>query len=242
MGYFANGFVFTSEPKFKAISTTVPGRFVRGYKHNVQSIWLLDIWKPRGKLLLRNSPFCDQAADGFRTDTGTVDGPTTTFLKSFQRLNNALGNPNPGREASYIHSALSVTAAASCPTFFWAADDDEIDMGCRTVPGSLVSFGCRLDRLSIRYNDGHATATPMHSVEDHDDDVFEEMIANAKSVPGLTLRQTREVKGGRTLYENPIEFWPKEAGNPAEILGLGTWDPLMNLEADFSVVFEHITQ
>ena len=238
MGYFANGFVFTSDPDFKALSAAIAAdRCVRGYKHVARSIWLVDIWKPRGKLRLRHAPFCDGAADGSNVDPRGLDAPTRAFLECFQHMTGALGM-GPSVELDYVHLALATAAAARCPSFLFAADDEALDLGCRTAPGSLVSFGCRLDKLSIRYDGKQVTAIPLNFLEDDDADFLAEMIARIRGVPGLSVLAPRDIENGQTLYENPVEQWPKDAGDPAEILGLGTWDPLTNLETDFAVVFE----
>ena len=89
MGYFANGFVFTSQPDFAAAANVAPGRLARGYKHNHDPLWLLDIWRPRRNRQLRRSAFCDPAADGFRTGLTGVDAATCAFLT----LSNACSRP-----------------------------------------------------------------------------------------------------------------------------------------------------
>jgi hypothetical protein len=239
MGYFANGFVFTSKPDFDAASKVVPGRLARGYKHNHHPVWLLDLWKPRGKLQLRRSPFCDPVADGFRTDLAGIDVATRSFLTAFERLQQAIGFA--GHELSYVHLGLAIAGAAGCPTFVFAADDEETDMGCNTASGTLVSFGCRLDHLSVQYAGGHTAVTPLNHLEEGDEEGLQELIGAAKTVAGISVLDPRDIEGGRVLYENPVGQWPKAAGNPAEILGLGTWDPLLTIEKDFAVAFEKLS-
>jgi hypothetical protein len=240
MGYFANGFVFTSLPDFEAATKVVPGRLARGYKHNQHSVWLLDLWKPRGKLKLRRSPFCDPAAEGFRTDLAVVDVATRAFLTALERLRQAIGLGSSGPEVSNVHLALAVATAARCPAFFFAADDEETDMGCNAISGSLVSFGCRLDRLSVEYKSERTSFTPLNHLEDGDEEGMQEVIAAANTVVGVSVLAPRDIEGGQTLYEYPVAQWPKAAGDPAEILGLGTWDPLLNVENDFAVCFEKL--
>lgn len=241
MGYFTNGFVFTSLPDFEAASKVVPGRLARGYKHNKHSVWLLDLWKPRGKLQLRRSPFCDPAAEGFRTDLDVVDGGALAFLTALERLRQAIGLGSGGPEVSNVHLAVAVATAARCPAFFFAADDEETDMGCNAISGSLVSFGCRLDRLSVEFSGGQTAVTPLNHLEDDDEEGMQDVITAAKTVPGVSVFEPRDIEGGQTLYEYPVAQWPKAAGDPAEILGLGTWDPLLNVENDYAVVFEKLS-
>src|SRR5262249_39684072 len=182
----ANGFVFTSEPDFRAVTEIVPGRFARGYKHIRRPIWLLDLWQPRGKLLLRNASFNDPAADGFRTDLASIDAATRGLLTALEGLKQAVGCGNADPEVACVHLALAVAGATGCPAFFFAADDEETDMGCNTVRGSLVSFGCRLDRLSVQYSGGKMTVTPLNYLEDGDDEGLQDLIADARSVAGIS--------------------------------------------------------
>jgi hypothetical protein len=238
VGYFANGFVFTAEPDFAAVSAAICGRFVRGYKHNRQPVWLLDLWEPRGWRSTRHHPFQDAAADGFRAKLTAVDADTREFLATFQRLRVAVGHRNGEPEQGNVHLALAVAAAARRPTFFFAADDQETDMGCRALPGSLASFGCQLDRLAVEYSAGRTTATPLNFLEDDDEGGLRDVIARASLVAGMSVLPRRDIEGGQRLYENPVAQWPREAGDPVEMLGLGTWDPLLNVERDFAVVFE----
>jgi hypothetical protein len=241
MGYFANGFVITSLPDFELASSVVPGHFARGYKHNRHSVWLLDLWKPRGKLQLRRGPFCDPAPKEFRTDLAAVDTATRQFLTALESLQQAVGFRTAGPEVSNVHLALAVAGAARCPTFLFAADDEDTDMGCNAVSGSLISFGCRIDRLSIQYVDGQTAVTPLNHLEDGDEEGLQQVIRAANSVAGISVLQPRNIEGGQVLYENPVGQWPKSAGNPAEILGLGTWDQLSNVANDFAVVFEKLS-
>jgi hypothetical protein len=232
--------VFAAEPDFAAVGSAVSDRHVRGYKHNRRPVWLLDVWQPRGKLAFRRAPFCDPAATGFRMDLEAVDADSRGFLAKLQLLREAIGQRTADPELGNLHLALAVAKAARQFTFFFAADDDETDMGCQTVAGSLVSFGGRIDRLAVQYSEGRTTVTPLSFLEDDDEEDLRKLIARASRVAGVSFLPPRDIEGGQTLYENPVAQWPTDAGDPAEILGFGTWDPLLNIERDFAVVFERL--
>jgi hypothetical protein len=239
MGYFANGFVFTDQPDFEAASKIVPGGLARGYKHNQHPIWLLDLWKPAEKLRPRRSPFCDPVPLGVSTG-GTLDAPTRSFLTALEDIRQVIGFDGRGPELTAIHLALAVAAATCCPVFFFAADDEETDLACNAVSGSLVKFGGRLDRLSVQYSRGQTAITPLNYLEDGDEEDLQELIDAVRSVPGITVLPQQDVEDGQVLCENPVARWPIAAVSPADILGLGTWDPLSNIEKDFTVIFEKL--
>jgi hypothetical protein len=70
---------------------------------------------------------------------------------------------------------------------------------------------------------------------------MQDVITAAKTVAGVSVLEPRDIEGGPTLYECPVSQWPKAAGDPAGVLGLGTWDPLLNVEEEFAVVFEKLS-
>jgi hypothetical protein len=132
---------------------------------------------------------------------------------------------------------LAVAAAAQLPTFYFAANDEFIDMACKTIPGALVAFGCRLASASLQYGEGQTDVTPLRLAEDDDEGTVENIVNALEHFPGISLEQTVNVEGGLRLYENPVKHWPPDAGNVTETLGLGTWDPFADFESQFDVVF-----
>jgi hypothetical protein len=156
------------------------------------------------------------------TDLSAVDVNTQDFLATFQCLKQTVGHRSADPEYGNVHLALAVAAAARRPAFFFAADDEQTDMGCRTVPGSLVSFGCTLGRLAVHYAAGRTTVTPLNFVDDDDDDSLRDLIARVSRVAGVSVLPPRDIEGGQRLYENPVALWPSEAGDPVECLG---WAP-----------------
>lgn len=237
MGYFANGFVFTAEPNFAAVPPVLPGRSIRGYKHNHRDLWLLDVWKSRGRLR-RHAPFCEPAAEDFIADHSSFDDPTQQFLTTFQQVITTCEPGAGSDEVSINQMALVIAAAARRPTYFFAADDEELDLGGRADPKALLSFSCRLCRTSVRYDRGRVEVTPLSYGEDElDVQAFADCM---KALPQVILHPSRDMGDGPLLYENPVEQWPQEAGDPTAILGFGTWDPLLNVESDFHVVFESL--
>ena len=241
MGYFSTGIVFFAQPDFVALPTALPGHSVCGYKHKSAPVWLLDIWQARGRSNRWRTQFGDDSAEGFQIDLSGVDEPTREFLTNFERLRQALGERGPS-EAGYVHLTLAVSSAVNRLAFLFAANDEELDLGCQVLPGSLVSFGCNLGQLSVEYHRGELTVTPLRDLEDEDEDGVLKLIGQVQTVPGVVIMPTRDVDGGSLLYEHPVRQWPSDAGDPAQLLGLGTWDVLENVGSDFEVVYEYFPQ
>ena len=116
---------------------------------------------------------------------------------ALERLQQAIGFRNVGPEASYVHLALAIAQATRSPAFFFAADDEEIDVGCNAVSGSLISFGCRVDRLSVQYTNGQTVVTPLNYLEDGDEEGLQELIGAANGVAGISVSEPRNVEDGQ---------------------------------------------
>lgn len=239
MGYFSTGIVFFAQPDLAVLPAALPGHSVCGYKHKSAPVWLLDIWQARGRSNRWRTQFGDDSAEGFQTDLSGVDEPTRQFLAKFERLRQVLGERGPS-VAGYVHLALAVSSAVNRLAFLFAANDEELDLGCQVLPGSVVSFGCRLSQLSVEYYLGELTVTPLRYLEEDDDEErLLNQIRQAQTVPNVVIMPTRDIDGGSLLYEHPVRQWPSYAGDPAQLLGFGTWDVLENVGSDFEVVYEY---
>lgn len=237
MGYFKNAFVSTSPVDYRHILPLVPERCLSAYKHKNRGVWLLDLWKPRRTRA--HTPFCESATEDIQVDSLSIDLPTTNFIESLIRVCDSLADTVDPFDLVSVYVPLALAAATSTPMFYFAADDELTDMACLADPGSVAAFGCRLGPISIQYRSGETIITPLHCLEDDDDQiiVLEDIIDRLDLLPGISVEATREIDGGLQMYENPLRHWPAEAGDAGEILGLGTWDPFVNFDRDFERVF-----
>ncbi len=236
MGYFSNALVFTSAPDFQALLGVNPGRYAQGYKHRSKPFWLMDFWMPRGTIKRRVGPFCDPAfATG--TFTATVaDEQSQKAIETFRDICNAIGSSS-NRELEYLNFAIAASRVVETKVMLFAADDEDLDLGVNAWRGSLVSFGIRSHCVSIVYHAGVCHVTPLNIFEDERE--LDPLLTRLRSLRAITLGPTQTELEGQELYEHPVGQWPAEHGTAAEILGLGTWDPLVSLEEDFEVVFEY---
>jgi hypothetical protein len=242
MGYLTTGFVFVAEPSFAEIAAALPACSARGYRHGTRPVWLLDLWeKPwRGA----HHPFQERLAAGaaakaWRASTGT-GADTPAFVAELEALLASLPDPSDPLVAAECRLVLSLSRLAGVPTFFFVGDDDLVDAACRADDGRLERFRCRLDRLTVVHEQGRSELEPTVSEEDDDDELddTEDLVAAASRAVPWSLGPTRSFDGGRPLHESALALWPQAAGDPAETLGVGTWDPGENLERDFQIVFE----
>ncbi len=137
MGYFANGFVFTTPPDFESATNAVPGRSARLQAQAAfylvarpveaaakTAAWPFTIHRLRSRWVShRSRPL-------WRGDAH--------ILSALERLQQLMGFQSVGREASRVHLALAVAGATGCPAFFFAADDEETNMACNAAPGARV--------------------------------------------------------------------------------------------------------
>jgi len=237
MGYFANALVFKSQPDFDSLVKINPGRFARGYRHNTKPFWLLDFWMPRGTIRRRVGPFCDPAfAPGKYCDSSLASKtlhPVGKLLSIFKAV-----SISPGIELEYVQFAIEVSRAAKNYVYCFAADDNDLDVGINASDGELLSFGIRSDCISFVFENNRCTTTPINLYDDDSQKEFARTLAKLKEIGITEIAEVRDGMDGQQLYEHPVGQWRFENGTAEEILGLGTWDPLNNLENDFEIVFE----
>jgi hypothetical protein len=237
MGYFANALVFNSPPDFDAIVKINPGRFARGYKHKSKTFWLLDFWLPRGTIRRRVGPFCDPAfARGIFCDSSFESEPLypiNILLSLLQAVDVSLDV-----DLEYIHFAIAASRATKNKVFCFAADDNDLDVGVNASNGDLLSFGLRRDCISFVFANNRCTFTPINLFDEDNQEEFHHTLEKLKTMGNAEISEIRDGMEGQQLFEHPVGQWQFENGTAEEILGLGTWDPLINLDDDFEIVFE----
>jgi hypothetical protein len=238
MGYLTTGFLFLAQPSFAAIADAFPGVQARGYRHKVRPIWALDLWEKPWRKQAKHFPFQQRfAASAVEPPPAGPD--VSAFLGELDGLLAALGNKADVLVAKECRLALGISRLAAAPTFFFAGDDDLVDVACTTEAGRLARFRCRLGRLALVHDEGRSEILPSASLEEDDEEADQQRVIDvARTAVSWRVAPPAASDGGRQLHESALALWPSEAGEPGELLGVGTWDPVQNLDADFDVVFE----
>jgi len=244
VGYFHTGYVLTHQPNWDRLNELPAQHGFRGYQHNNREVWLLDLWQ-RQRLWQRirkqrHHRFADleRAGDHFTMDTSWLPSETQAVLARFGHVVEALRRYAETYGPGWVRLALEVSSRLGCPAFFFAADDELYDMGCRVRPGRIDTLACRFGRFIVRHQGGRISITPLRFEDDDEQNAPPaSLLETIQGFEGVDLLGTASVEGGLKLYQFPVELWPVEAGDPAETLGIGTWDPFENLDRDFTIAF-----
>jgi hypothetical protein len=90
----------------------------------------------------------------------------------------------------------------------------------------------------VEFSGGRLRLIPSRFVEEEEPEVElpPAVLRAIAAIPGLSIEPERTIDGGLPFYGSAVGLWPW--GDPAKLLGIGTWDPFLNLERDFRTVFE----
>jgi len=235
MGYFGNGFVFTSPPSWDALAGVIPPAVsLRAYSHHSAPVWLLDAWVQTKR---QHWPFTDDFPEETDVSCALPDS-THAVLQRFEALCEVL----PGSEFVYGHGWLRATAALAVAsgvnTFFFGADDEVTDFACLATPHGFARFRVRFGTFSVEFRESGLFIVPFAFDEDPDANVSPAALATLARVSDATVEAPRVIPGGLPLYESAVTLWP--FGDPGALLGVGTWDPFLNIESDLTTVFERV--
>jgi len=261
MGWSSHGYVFTQQPHWDRLRE-LPGSFggIWGYKHRSADIWLAAIpfKRERGR-----TPFTTNPPTDFTLDRRTVTPETRHLLALFDSVALKLDTQYLWFSSAWIKLTVAVASLTKVPTFFFTADDEFVDVGCRAEPRRLIEFAgkfpdfltrCRSSGIYVFVLDPHhLDSFPATRLEGLLGTEGIEIIPGsgelAPPLPSATKRGRRtrtdptpapgdeDLSRWSVFYRFPVELWPPEAGDPAEILGLGTWDLFHNFERDLKQEF-----
>ncbi len=232
MGYFSSTIVFTSQPVWETLLDLPAKIGLRGYRHNGAPLWFLDFWtgpKPP------SSPFTQgreaKIFSTFDTDL-TVD--------RLQQIGNFLDEPYGW---NWLRFALQVSRLTDCDVYFLAADDDLYDLGATIALGTVKRLALRVGLCNITAQDGNLTITPGTDAEDELDDAPSGKLPDElRDLPFVAVNAPVAITGGLPFYGNVVAEWPSEAGDPELLLGLGTWDPFLDIDKRSTVEFERLVE
>lgn len=248
MGYLNRAFVFLEEPSWRALDRIGPGRLL-GYKHRERAVWLL------GQTTTARGAFTDWRGDELPTHLADFEPRARGLFQALAALR-AGGACSTNHGLGWLPMSLEVARAAGVETFFFVGDDESRnaawtiarDGRLRDATIQVKSFAIVADAEAVtcihyrpkssgglppgfRIVDGVAPAR-----RDGDAALLSACRASLKSVE-VDLREEDDTRPFSFFYY-PATMWPTAAGPADEVLGLGTWDLLRNLDRDFEPVFE----
>lgn len=257
MGWSSYGYVFTRQPNWDRLGQ-LPLRAggVVGFKHRTSDVWLVGFAGRRDR---GAEAFVFHPPVEFAINRGSLDSGTRELLARVDAVAEVLDTEFLGFTVEWLTRTLAVAERAEVPAFFFTADDEFLDVGCRVEPGRVVEFAGRFPDFSLR-----SLGAGLRLLVPDCDSLSSfpaERLEGVKAVDGTEVVVRRDGKpvplprargAGRprrsvsvqgdlakwgVFYRFPVELWPVEAGDPGAILGLGTWDLFDGFDRDFDQVF-----
>lgn len=233
MGYYGNGFVFVREPDWHAFEKLPQALGLTGYAHRDQNLFLLDVWTCTG---WPHWHFTDEIVE---KDIALPEPAplTQSVLDTFNQICEIVRQAE-FTEATYGESALRLLAFLSersgDEVFYFAGDDELTDMAAVAKQGLFVRFQVHFGVYVVAYVEDGFTVTPQEFAESPEITVSKEVLARLGQLPRVMVAPPVSVDRGRALYSAALQLWPAAAGDPVEMLGVGTWDPFEHVERDYT--------
>ena len=218
MGYFHSAMVFTSQPEWQTLNELPPQISFRGFRHSDASLWMLDYWT--GTRRQPPPPYPFTLGDETKVFSCFAGDRTSDRLEQIAKCIDGVYG------AGWLRLAMEVSRLVNLDLYFFAADDDLFDVGATIAKGNVRRVKLTTALWLILAEDASFTLTPIRS----DDGDTDDSPAILSDLAFVSLKQPVEYPGGRPLYGNVVSEWPEIAGDPAELFGLGTWDPFVNAE------------
>lgn len=225
MGYFTAGVVLTSEPQWDRLNSLPSPLGFRGYAHSSQPIWLCDFWCGHP---LPNYPFQD-GGENYVFESFEGNAQIQRFSQLVSRYDEIYGE-------AWLRAAHKLAGLWNQRVFLFGADDELCDFACCADGTAILSLALNVEQFRIELDGNDFIITPRTDPEDDFEDDAGDQLDELSTLDFVRVLPTQLHERG--LFENPVELWPQDAGNPKKIAGIGTWDPLDNLDQDFRVVFE----
>jgi hypothetical protein len=226
VGYYANALVLGAAPD----AGRLPGLFKAGanvvvYKHRRAALWLVDAWIPTKR---PHFPFTDEAP--LQVLEAGEDDAADRYVAAAGALDDGL----EGYAEPWIRWTQQAARTLGQDAFAFVADDEGRDAACLASPAGGLRCKARHEATAIEIDGAAVTVVPFDLVEDPEYNLPEEALDDLRELDGVQVAPARVIDGGHTLYGNVVALWP--IGDPGELVGIGTWDPFLELERDFEVV------
>lgn len=246
MGYFSHGFVFSQEPNWESIAS-IP-LAIQGHKHKTKNLWVLEV---SSRSIDKKNPFGDYVSKD-RYDW-TRKKEQKKLAPGIQKVTNRLTeigtHLNSKREKFYfgvedILFASQISRLAEVPTYYYAADDQGLDLGVNLTGGAIESFAYRVCNtpLVIKFRkDKFTVVVNKKELDAQADHSFHPIVSSAletwKTETDIVVKNaTKKELELFNFYSIAAGQWPRKAGSAEKALGIGTWNLYSNLDSDYKIL------
>lgn len=239
MGYYSQAIVLAHSPGEELLEA-IPHQFAyRVFSHRANPLWLIDLATDKRSADPPFSTYCGDEVDLVSTPPYAAD-----LIARYTQLLRLM-RPQVAYGIGWLQLAAHLSSIDRSSVFLFAADDETFNFACLAEDGRVISLQAEFEpfdvslvaeRLHVRhvvsledFYDEEEPRGPHYTVPCMDCD-------RLGAVPGVIVDSFLELDNGRPFYRVPLESWPRGWGDPIELLRLGTWDPLTNIDADFQLV------
>jgi len=237
MGYFSAAFVFGRTPDWEKIDALAPAVSLLGFRHDSGLHLLACRSNVESKL---DWPFAE-----FVTQPILLPDTPTPYAELASALADSSGAVSAeyygqviGRSALELGNALH--SALGIDTFFFAADDEGLNMAFLFRGGGLQQFLQAGTEGTVELRGDRAVVTPRMR---EDEEEFSNAPTLAEDLEGRKLIEVKELQlidpeaDDSLMYSSSIALWPKGWPDPTDSLGLGTWNLMPGFPQGFSSVY-----
>ena len=131
------------------------------------------------------------------------------------------------------------------PAYFFAANDEGLDLGCHVSPARFERFAFECDHFVVDYQDGTITLAQRDDFEEDDEvdvESLAERLALCTEIENVALRPLTREDRRRVdyLYGFAGALFPKEMTPAKTALKIGKADMFDNLDKDLQLVTERM--
>jgi hypothetical protein len=236
MGYFGAAIILLEKPNWTKLDELPDSIAIRGYEYRHGTIWAIDFWKPTKKAH-------EYAFMNAKEHKGMLALPATEDINSFSQMVKTLSDAETYGEG-WVRLTLAVARMLGQSVYFFAGDDEAVDMACHCDPAGLRRLACGFDPYDVRYADGQWSVTPRRYLENEGTEAScsARLLEELRKLPNTKVTEPVDIEGGSQFYGHAASEWPKEAGDPIKVMGVGSWDVFENVKEDFQQVFERIAE
>lgn len=139
-----------------------------------------------------------------------------------------------------LHIALALHRALGQPLFYFAADDEGLNLGLLAEKGGLAKLVFHGPEGMAELVDGKIVMQPIEIEGEESFLDLDELAEELGEIPALEVKPLLSLEDDerRYLHSSAIQAWPKEWPSPAGILGLGTWDAWSKFDETFTSVYQ----